>query len=107
MPQFILAYHHHDAAAAPTPDPETQKAQMGRWMAWVKGLGEAMLNPGTPLGPSNYVSAQGVETSAPWRLTGYSIVSAGSMDEALGMARSCPFAEMGTIQVSELREMKM
>ena len=39
------------------------------------------------------------------RLTGYSTVKADSMDAALEMAKSCPFLEMGTLEVAEVMEM--
>lgn len=40
-------------------------------------------------------------------MSGYSVLSAEGMDDALDMARSCPFLETGgTIEVAEMKEFK-
>ena len=36
---------------------------------------------------------------------GYSIVKADSMDAAVELAKGCPYLEMGTIEVAEVKEM--
>ena len=36
-------------------------AQMGKWKAWVEGLGENVINPGTPLPVSKIVTSSSVE----------------------------------------------
>ena len=65
-----------------------------------------MVNPGTPLGKSRIVSAAGVSDDGGSNpLTGYSIVKADSMDDALEMAKACPFLEMGTLEVAEMKQM--
>ena len=75
-------------------------------MAWVGGIGDALVNPGTPLGKPKSVSSGGVsDDSESNRLTGFSIVRADSMDAALEMARGCPFLEVGTVDVAEVMEM--
>ena len=65
-----------------------------------------MVNPGTPLGKSRIVSVAGVSDDGGSNpLTGYSIVKADSMDDALEMAKACPFLEMGTLEVAEMKQM--
>ncbi len=65
-------------------------------MAWVGGIGDALINPGTPLGKPKTVSSGGVsDDSGSNRLMGFSIVKADSMDAALEMAKGCPFLEFG------------
>ena len=77
-------------------------------MVWVGGIGDALVNPGTPLGKPKTVSSGGVsDDSGPNRLTGFSIVKADSMDAALEMAKGCPFLEFGTVDVAEVMEMGM
>jgi hypothetical protein len=71
------------------------------------GLGEAMVDPGMPLGAGKLVSAGGVADRAADLLTGFSLVSADSLDAALQMARGCPHLDHGTIEVAEVMEMKM
>jgi len=88
--------------------PEKSAKYMGQWRAWVGGLGEALVNPGTILGKgAKIVSHKGVSDDiASSRLTGFSIIRAASMDAALEMAKSCPHLEHGTLHVAEVMEMK-
>ncbi len=103
MPSFIYAYH-----GGKKPDtPEEGAAEMEKWKAWVEGLGEAMTNPGTPLGMSKTLSADGVaDNGGPNPLAGFSVVTADSIDAAVEMAKDCPFLKMGTIEVAEMLEMQ-
>ena len=80
---------------------------MAKWKAWVEDLGDAVVNPGTPLDKSKTVSSSGVtDDGGPNPLSGFSMVKAGSMDAALEMAKACPFLETGgTLEVAEVMEM--
>ncbi len=102
MSNYIIAYH-----GGKKPDsPEEGAKQMARWQAWLGGLGDAVVNPGTPLGKSRIVSSDGVSDDGGSNpLTGFSIVEADSMDAALEMAKECPFLEIGTIEVAEVMKM--
>ncbi len=103
MPNYVLAYH-----GGKTPEsPEEGARQMAKWNAWVGGLGDAVVNPGTPLGKPKTVSAGGVsDDGGSDPLLGFSIVKADSMDAALEMAKACPTLEIGgTIEVAEVMEM--
>lgn len=102
MPDFIFAYH----GGKRPENPEEGEQLMARWKAWVAGLGDAMVNPGTPVGMSKTVSADGVtDDGGANPLSGYSVVRADSMEAVLELAKSCPFLEMGTIEVAEQIEM--
>ncbi len=102
MSNYIIAYH----GGKEPESPEEGARQMERWQAWVAGLGDAVVNPGTPLGKFKTVTSGGVsDDSGPDPLTGFSIVKADSIDAALEMAKACPFLEMGTIKVAEVMEM--
>jgi hypothetical protein len=102
MSSYILAYRGGEKPRSP----EEGARAMAKWKQWVNGLGDAAVNPGTPLGMSRIVSA-GAVSDAPsaTRLTGFSIVKADSLEAALEMARSCPFLEIGTLEVAEVMEM--
>lgn len=102
MPQFIFAYH-----GGQKPDsPEEGAKMMARWQAWIDDLGDAMVNPGTPVGKSKTVSADGVaDDGGSNPLAGFSVVEADSIDAAIDMAKACPFIEMGSIEVAEMMEM--
>ena len=102
MSDYIIAYH----GGRKPENPEEGAAQMANWKAWIDGLGDAVVNPGTPLGKSTFVSFEGVSDDGPPNpLTGFSIVKADSMDAALEMAKGCPFLDIGTIEVAEVMEM--
>ena len=99
MATFILAYH-----GGKTPeDPEEGAKGMAKWQAWIEGLGDAVVNPGTPMGETRIVSSEGVsENGGPDRLTGFSMVKAENLDAAIEIAKGDPFLDMGTIEVAEV-----
>ena len=102
MANYIIAYH----GGGKPESPEEGAEQMAKWQAWVSGLGDAVVNPGTPLGKSKIVSSGGVsDGDGSNSLTGYSIVKADSMDAALEMAKACPFLDIGTLEVAEVMDM--
>ncbi len=102
MPNYMFAYH----GGKKPESPEEGAAMMERWNAWVGGLGDAAVNPGTPLGMSRTVSSDGVSDDGGSNpLMGFSIVKADSMDAALEIAKECPHLEIGTIEVAETKEM--
>ena len=102
MPDYIIAYHGGTKPASP----EEGAKQMEDWKKWLAGLGDAVVNPGTPLGMSKTVSSDGVtDSDNENRLTGYSTVKAESLDAAIEMAKTCPFLKMGTLEVAEVMKM--
>ena len=103
MSNYIFAYHGGKMPESP----EEGAKHMAKWKAWVGGLGDAVVNPGTPLGKSKTVSADGVSDDGGSNpLSGIFIVKADSMDAALEMAKEDPFLELGgTIEVAEAMKM--
>ena len=104
MSNYVIAYH----GGKKPETPEEGAKHMAKWKAWVDGLGDAVVNPGTPLGKSKTVSSAGVSDDGGSNpMSGFSIVTADSMDAALEMAKKCPFLEFGgTLGVAEVMEMK-
>ena len=104
MPNYAFTYYGEPRFERP----DDGAAYMGKWQAWMGGLGDAMVNPGIPIGPSRIVSSSGVsDDSAANRVTGFSVVTAASLDAAVEMARTCPHLEHGTIGVGEAMDMGM
>jgi len=102
MKNFMLAYH---GVVKPASKEEGEQ-MMEEWKAWASGLGDALVNPGTPLGVSKTVSSDGVaDNGGSNPLCGYSVVQAGSIDDAVAMAKSCPHIQFGTMEVAEMMEM--
>ncbi len=102
MSNYIFAYHGGKRPETP----EAGAELMARWKAWMGGLGDALVNPGNPVGKSKTVSSGGVSDDGGSNpLSGFSIVKADSMDAALEMAKGCPHLDHGTIEVAEAMEM--
>jgi hypothetical protein len=69
---------------------EEQQQVMAAWTEWFGTLGDSVVDMGTPFGAS--AAVDGGSTSG---LTGYSILSADSLDDAVGKAQSCPILKGG------------
>jgi hypothetical protein len=85
--------------------PETEEegaALMAAWMSWLDGLGASVVDVGHPFSVSAGVSAGGGNGSATSGLTGYSLVSADSLADAVAKTTGCPvFASGGGVDVYE------
>lgn len=104
MPDFMFAYHGGKAPESPE---EGQKV-MAEWMAWFEGLGDKVKNPGNPVGMSKTVFADKVDDNGGSNpLSGFSIISAGSIEEACDIAKNCPMVKdgSGTAEIAEIMEM--
>lgn len=93
--------------------PETEEAQaavMAAWGAWMGSLGAKLADGGNPMsGNSRTISADGsVSDGGLFAVTGYGIITADSMDEALELAKGCPIRDGGgSISVYETFEIQM
>jgi hypothetical protein len=102
MPAFLLAFHGGRALTEADDDSLNSDA----WYDWMSGIEDALIDAGNPTHDSRIVSADGsVSDAGSNRISGYSIVAAMTMDDALAIARTCPILlEGGTVEVSELIE---
>ena len=103
MPHFMIAYHGGNQPSTK----EEGMAQMEKWKAWIQGLGESIINPGTPLPVSKIVTSQGIiDDQDPNSMKGFAVVKADSMEAALVIAQTDPFLENGgSIRVFQMMEM--
>ncbi|MDQ7027942.1 MAG: YciI family protein [Anaerolineae bacterium] len=101
MTNYALTYYAEPNLATQAHGDQT------KFRTWLGRLGDAVVNPGMPLGMPKIVSADGVSDNdgSKRRSTGFSIVTADNMDAALEMVKDCPFLEMGTVEVAEVFEM--
>lgn len=102
MANYLLAY-----TGGSTPETEEARdAQMAAWGKWFQDLGEAVVDPGNPFGPSKAIAADGsIGDGASSGLTGYSVLAADSLDAATEMAKGSPvFAVGGKVDVYETFE---
>ncbi|GAA3644562.1 hypothetical protein GCM10022200_30840 [Microbacterium awajiense] len=84
-----------------TPTPEIGAA----WSAWFADHGHRMVDSGNPMSQGAEVTRDAVETIAPGleSFTGYSILTAESMDEAVEIAKTNPM--ITSVVVYELAKM--
>ncbi len=102
MPKFMLVYH---GGRGPMADEESDRHRQ-RFMAWMGTVGSALVSPANPVKRSKVVSAEGVaEPTEADAFNGYSVVEAADLDAAIAIAQTCPFLDIGTLEVAELVEM--
>ena len=99
MKKFLYVYYNKNTDMA---------GSMDDWMAWFKELGDKLIDSGNPLKDGGQaVSKDGVMDVKDMPVTGYSLVKAGSMDEAVKMAKGSPVlkAPSGAVCVYETMPM--
>jgi hypothetical protein len=106
MKKFVFVYQ--GKGMAQDISKEEMKASMDRWMAWFSTFQDKMVDGGNPFAPEGKsVTAKGVEiVSHP--ATGYTIINAKDMDEAVSIVKTCPALEEsngGGVQVYEAMPM--
>lgn len=70
------------------------------WEARYSGLGAALVDPGYPFNPTaKSIADDGSAGDGPagTMASGYTLLEAGSLDEAVKMAKSCPVLEGGSV----------
>jgi hypothetical protein len=90
---YVLIYH---GGAMPEGE-EAQKAVMDAWDAWFASIGGALKDGGNPFtGASKSIGADGaVSDGGGGDASGYTILSADSLDEAVNLAKGCPVLQGG------------
>lgn len=101
MANYLLVYHGGDTMENATP--EQQQEVMNAWMGWFGSMGSAVVDGGNPVGQSWLITKDAVQKSAPANAaTGYSVISADSMEAAAELARKCPhLLAGGTVELCE------
>ena len=104
MPNFVFAYH-----GGRTPEtPEEGQQAMAAWNAWFGGMGDRVVDGGNPVGMSKTVSNSGVSDDGGANpISGYSVISADSIEDACEIAKGCPMVAdgSGSVEVAEVHEM--
>jgi hypothetical protein len=78
-----------------------EPATMDAWQSWFAKVGDRLVDSGNPLGDGLEVTTSGARAldHDPGAATGYSILSATSLDEARALLDGCPFNS--TVRVYE------
>jgi len=104
MGKFVLVY-----SGGGIPESEEQQASvMAEWGAWYGKMGEAIVDPGNPFAASKQVSDKGVSdgSASSTPATGYTIISADSLDEATAKVQDHPHLKHdGQVSVYETFKM--
>ncbi len=100
MANYLLVYHGGGAPAT-----EEEGAQvMAAWVAWFGSLGESVVDAGNPVGQAATIAADGATSAGGGAnpVTGYSVITADSLDLATAAAKGCPhLASGGSVEVCE------
>lgn len=100
MAKFVFLYYDGNPLDNEPPSEEG----IAEWMQWFQGLGDKIVDGGAPFnGNGHSVSKKGAEPIGTWPATGYTIVEADSMDDAITMTKGCPAlnAVDGAVRVYE------
>ncbi len=103
MPKFIMAYYHSGKTPA---SPEEGAAQMERYMNWMMAHQDALIEPQNPLKNKKYITSDGINDGGKdGSMMGYTIIQAADISAAQEIAQTCPFLDMGDIELAELIQM--
>jgi hypothetical protein len=106
MTKFVLAFHGNPQFESK----EAGAAHMVAWKAWVVDLGDAIVDPGLPLGQSKTIHADKsvAENGGPNPIVGLTIIQAETMGSAVAMVQACPhLAAGGSIELAPAVDMGM
>ena len=103
MAKYLYVYHGGGEA-------ETEaelKESMDAWGAWFGSMGAAVIDGGNPVGISSTVQSDGsVSTGGDNLASGYSLIEASDLDDALAKAKACPILSVGgSVEVAEAFDM--
>jgi len=111
MSQFLFIYRGGMPAET---SPAEMQQQMGRWMTWLKELGEKgfVKDPGQPLERTGKVVSgkQKTVTDGPFAekdlVSGFSVVEAKDLAQATELSLGCPiFSYAGAVEVRPIAKM--
>jgi hypothetical protein len=100
MAKYVLVYR---GGSIPETEEEQQRV-MAAWTDWFGSIGAGVVDAGNPFGPSKSV-AKGGSVGDGGSATGYSILTADSLDAAVEHAKGCPILENGSVEVYEALDM--
>mgnify|MGYP000033794711 CR=1 FL=1 len=105
MAQFIITY----LGGNPPATPQEGKQHFAKYKAWLEALADKVVSPANPFKDTHTISSDGsVKPVSSTHMSGYTVIQADTMEQALELAKGCPFLEVGgTLEVSELVQMKM
>ncbi|MFT6407734.1 MAG: hypothetical protein ACJAQ6_001148 [Arenicella sp.] len=103
MANFMLTY----LGSPQISTAEEKQSHMQKYHQWITDLGDAALSPMNPLKNVSVIDSAGdVTIGGETGMSGFTIVTAESMDAAMAIAKACPFLEVGgRLEIAEMIEM--
>jgi len=104
MAKFLFVYH----GGKPPKSPADAKKEMDAWGAWFGSMGASVIDGGTPVKNSRTVMPDGTvcEDGGANPASGYSLIEAPSLDEALKKAKGSPILKSGgCVEVAQAIDM--
>jgi uncharacterized protein YciI len=103
MKQYVLVYL---GGNHPTNQEEAKLHQM-KYVEWLKSIEDVLVIPSIPLKDTNTVSSNGaIKEGSTCAMSGFTVMKADSMEDALAIAQACPFLEIGgSLEVSEMMQL--
>ena len=104
MSKYLFVYHGGE-----NPESQEEVAEvMDTWGQWLGSMGSSVIDGGNPVGISATVQSNGtvVNNGGENPASGYSLVEASDLDEALTKAKGCPVLSAGgSVEVAEAIDM--
>lgn len=104
MAKYLFVYH----GGKPPASKKDQEKVMAAWGQWLGSMGSAVVDGGNPVGQSSTVQSGGkvVNNGGANPASGYSLIEAPSLNDALSKAKGCPILSSGgTVEVAEAIDM--
>jgi len=104
MAKYLFIYHGGK-------HPETEEeiaAVLDAWGQWLGSMGAAVIDGGNPVGQSSTVNPDGsvADNGGSNPASGYGLIEAGDLDDAIAKARGCPILEAGgSVELAEALDM--
>ncbi len=104
MAKYLYVYH-----GGSDPESEEEVAEvLDAWGNWLGSMGAAVIDGGNPVGKSSTVNPDGsvADDGGANPASGYSLIEAADLDDALAKAKGCPILQAGgSIEVAEVFDM--
>ena len=104
MAKYLFVYHGGGLAAT-----KADQAKVTHdWGAWFGAMGKAVIDGGNPVGKSTTVLSNGsvLNHGGANPMSGYTLVEAASLDDAVAMAKGCPILSIGgSVELAEAFDM--
>jgi hypothetical protein len=104
MHNYLITYHGGDMPCSE----EECASLMKNWKKWIQDLGDTVVNPGTPLGPTQVITKEGLaENESPDNMMCIAVIKAENLNAAVEIAQTDPCLQAmgGKVKVSQMMEM--